>query len=660
MEGIRKRRVDKKEIFRLATLLEFGFYIVSREGRFLECDDKARKIFHIPLKNCDLSKYSIKNIFILPQEREHRIKKLLENQCAPLTSAINAKIKGKSVLILDICWCCSEMFEEQPCFIGLVKGLESKTISSKMHDTFPQGIFELDNEGGIIRANRNLLNILNYPDESKLLGLKFESLCSNKENLKRLNSKIESQGSGREVLEMKDYYDEIKEVECFSQAIQEFGCSQWGIISDVGNREKYYRAMDSAPIGRRGTIRDISHEIKLQAKVTEAENSIKKITSDINNLIHTFLHPVVAFSGNSELIHFMGKTLHKTIQEEIFIHSKLEEDTRKLGEKLMSRLNFIKDNLPDSNDEIPFSRLKKQSDIISKHKSFTINDFKKKMGLMVNLLEFSLNSRDSKTTQDGAIRDTALWLLDELIKIDYENHEVLKYYLNKEFVNFLQNILFSYMNKGTKLLVDETKIMKREVEAFRRFLGLQPETKYVFVESDVGMIAENALELFKPVFAEAGLEVHFKRSGNLMAPVSLNDIDRVFCNLYQNARKYSKIGRAKFVNIVLREMGNINQIEFSIVNLGLPIKKEEIENDAIWQSGYRSELAKKSDRDGTGTGLADAYEVINAHNGEISISSTPTKGETDPPEYKVPYKTKIIIRLPKTRACQKRKKHERI
>jgi signal transduction histidine kinase len=90
-------------------------------------------------------------------------------------------------------------------------------------------------------------------------------------------------------------------------------------------------------------------------------------------------------------------------------------------------------------------------------------------------------------------------------------------------------------------------------------------------------------------------------------------------------------------------------VEFSISSYGIPIRKEEIESGSIWKFCFRSELAYATDRDGTGVGLADAKEVIEKHQGEISIKSEPVRDDGDPPQYKVPYLTTVTIRIPRKR-----------
>jgi signal transduction histidine kinase len=129
--------------------------------------------------------------------------------------------------------------------------------------------------------------------------------------------------------------------------------------------------------------------------------------------------------------------------------------------------------------------------------------------------------------------------------------------------------------------------------------------------------------------------------------MSGNDIDRVICNLLHNASKYSYEGPGKFVKIRARELQREYAVEFSITSCGIPINKKELENGDIFKYGYRGEFASKMDRDGTGVGLADAKETIEAHGGTIKITSEPTRDSGVQQQYKTPYITTVIIKLPK-------------
>ncbi len=737
----------KEETIEFARFYGFGFYRVSKEGEFVECDPRARKIFGIPENESNLSIYSIKDLYVAPAERKLRIDKLMKDQCEPLTSTLYLRLKGESKLLLDICRY-DDSYQDKGYFVGLISEIEESTMFPQMFETFPMGLYEVDEEDRVVRANEKLVDMLKYKNKDGILKRHVKEFCEDEERLMQFNSAVKEQGFAHDILRLRNANDKIIEVECFSQMINEFGKARWGMMSDVTERMRYVRAVEKMPtgyyyiecaekdenheherliqcndrfarilgfenkedaiginlverfhpdkevsrnffrdlykadkrheallnypfitnkvsgetihisidahlvkdssgrvIGREGTIRDITEEIELKNRVKETEERLERTTADINKLIHTFLHPVIKFAGNSELMYQVGSILHQAIQPK---RTSLP-DGKELTDMLMTRLIEIRDTLPDIKKNISYER---EQDTLHKDGGLDpliVSHLKERLTKIINVFDYSLQTVESKILLDSTIRDTALWILEELNKIEYFKHNKLKSVIGEDFIEFLQGILFNHLVHSAKILMAETEVMKREVEALRAYIGLKKERKLSFVKRDIGIILEENIERFTPILSEKEIEIEYKRSGNLELELSPNDIDRVICNLFHNAKKYSYAGKGRFVKVRARELQPDNLVEFSIESFGIAIKKDEIESGYIYKFGSRGELAFKSDRDGTGVGLTDARDIIEAHGGKLDITSRPAGDESDPPEYKVPYLTKVTIRIPRVR-----------
>ena len=397
--------------------------------------------------------------------------------------------------------------------------------------------------------------------------------------------------------------------------------------------------------GREGTIRDVTVEKELREEVLKTKERLVKTTADIDKLIHTFLHPVVKFSGNAELLSQQSLLLKKTIQPGI-PHSSYGKD---LGKKILKQLIEIKNNLPDIDKKLSYDESQRPIHEKEEINLLTSSSLKDALKVIINVFDYSLRTERSGTLLNDTIKDTALWVLQELDRVDYSNQRALQAFIKKDFIELLQGILFDRLVHGSKILKEEAEIMKRGVEALRGYIGLREKRKISIMECDIGFILKKNVERFKPILSEKEIEIYYKPSGNLKAEASPNDIDRVICNLLHNAKKYSHPGPGRFLNIGARELQPDNMVEISIASFGIPIKRDELESESIFEFGIRGELAFKSDRDGTGVGLADAKEIVEAHGGNIHITSVPAKGEneTEPPQYKVPYLTNISIRIPK-------------
>lgn len=739
---------EKMEILKFVEALGMGFYRVSKEGKFVECDPKAREIFGIPKNETMLAKYSITQLYAAPAERGLRIDRLIHNKSEPLCGTLYLRIKGENKLLLDICRY-EESYPDGGNFVGFVSRIEESTIFPKMFNTFPMGLFEVDDEDRIVRANAKLVEILKYKNKKELLAKHFYDICVDKEKWENFNRVINEKESASDILKLKDANNKIIEVECFSQLINEFGKSHWGMINDVTERERYVRTVEKMPtgfyhiehgendenhenerltqcnerfaqilgyskkgdvidtnlpgkhhpdkqkskkffkdlyeadgkgepllnyrfitskvngepvhisvdvqlvrdskgkvIGREGTIRDITSEIELREK----EERLNQTTADVNKIIHAFLHPVIKFSGNSELQLQVSSILQQIIQPETSSAQESEEEIKELGETLMGKLIEIRDNLIGIDENIP-DNYEMDAEIKStENDSFAAVALKDKFSEIINVYDYSLKTQDSRILLERAIRDTALWVLEELVAIKFFKENRLKSFIHTDFIMFLQGILFNYLNRSSTILMGETEIMKREIEALRSYIGMKKKREYTFSKHDIGKILEENFDRFKPVLLEENIEIEYKSSGNLEAEISANDIDRVICNLFLNAKKYSYKGKRRYVKVKAREMQPQNHVEISIQSFGVPIKKEEIE-EKIWKFGYRGELAYAYHRDGIGAGLTDAKDVIEAHQGEISITSEPPGKfkENENPGYDIPYLTTVIINLPKTR-----------
>ncbi len=716
-----------EQILKYAEFFGLGFYRVNYNGQFVECDKTARNIFGIPQDEKDLSKHSIRDLYIVQGERDLRMRKFMKNKSQPLRGSITLRIKGENRHLFDICRY-DESYQDKGNYVCLVSELEDTTIFPKMFDTFPLGLYELDNKNRVARVNKKLVEILKY----NILGRPIKEIYEDEKELDEFNKEIIENGVANKILRLKDVNNKIIEVECFSQDINNYESPRWGMVTNVTRRKHNYRTLHRMPagffqvekehitqcndhfarilgfekkedaigkdprkyfvdkkvmeqyfqdlkkaadkgeavhgytfdiktedgriitisvdshlvknsngkiIGREGTIRDITEQVKLQKRVKETEERLRRTTADINNLIHTFLHPVLKFSGHSELLRQLGNILYKSIRHKM----PGETDIRESGEQLENKLIEIKKKLKDISE-------------ISGNASVLNPIFEK----IINVFDYNLDqAQTSKKLLDKEIRDTALWVLEELEQIGFFEENIkrgkLDDIISSEFVEYLQNILFGYLIRITRILRGETQMMRREVEALRRYIGLGERRVYHFKWHNLEKILAENIEIFKPVLLQKDIEVEYISTGNLYAMISEVDIDRVICNLLHNASKYSYKGPGRFVKIRAKELESKNAVEFNISSLGIPIKKREIENGEIFKFGYRSALAYIADRDGTGVGLADAKDVINEHHGEITITSNPAGKEVDPPEYKVPYITTVTVKLPKTRKKKENK-----
>ncbi len=159
---------------------------------------------------------------------------------------------------------------------------------------------------------------------------------------------------------------------------------------------------------------------------------------------------------------------------------------------------------------------------------------------------------------------------------------------NKELLNLVQ------------ILLDTYKISDKGIELYKENFNLNP-----FIESIV--------EEMQPLAREAGIKVKFDEEKDLVINADSLQLHRVIKNLINNAIDHSQT--KKDIEIHTGQISGYTTI--SIVDFGQGISKEEI--PMIFNKYYSA--AKKLRKVGTGLGLYLSQEIVQAHGGEITVTS---------------------------------------
>jgi two-component system phosphate regulon sensor histidine kinase PhoR len=170
-----------------------------------------------------------------------------------------------------------------------------------------------------------------------------------------------------------------------------------------------------------------------------------------------------------------------------------------------------------------------------------------------------------------------------------------------------------------RVIEREAENVESQINDFLEFSRLQ--SGRLRLNLGTTSLDKELLELFEKYrlrALEKGLELKYQSEEPLsMIEADTTLLNRAFSNLMDNAIKFSK--EKGTIRMTARETDR--EIAVSIQDEGIGIDPEEL--PYIFDPFHRSE---RGEREGYGIGLAAAKTIINAHGGQIYVSSEPEKG----------------------------------
>ncbi len=133
---------------------------------------------------------------------------------------------------------------------------------------------------------------------------------------------------------------------------------------------------------------------------------------------------------------------------------------------------------------------------------------------------------------------------------------------------------------------------------------------------DIIRMLEQITFEFQPLLSEKNLSFQLISPDKLDIKCDVGKMERVFDNIIRNAVSYSFPDSA--ITIEIKEEGEGVRIRFE--NEGYTIPEEKV--NRIFEQFYRLDSSRGTNTGGAGLGLAIAKEIVELHQGTISVSSS--------------------------------------
>lgn len=175
--------------------------------------------------------------------------------------------------------------------------------------------------------------------------------------------------------------------------------------------------------------------------------------------------------------------------------------------------------------------------------------------------------------------------------------------------------------KYLSTIVNESERLKRMINNILEFSKMEKSRQdYHPVESNISEILQTTILDINYWLEKKGFNIISEIEDDIIVKVDPEKFYQVYSNLLSNAIKYSGDSRTIFVRLFKNTDSVITEVE----DEGLGI--EEDKQNKIFEEFYRVEGHESGSIAGTGLGLTVVKEIVEAHNGKITVESEIGKG----------------------------------
>jgi signal transduction histidine kinase len=238
------------------------------------------------------------------------------------------------------------------------------------------------------------------------------------------------------------------------------------------------------------------------------------------------------------------------------------------------------------------------------------NDEIGELGESINKL-----SKDLKTMK----RDRA----EFLGSISHELRTPLTYVQGYTNVALRKNIDEQDRQEYLRIIQEETSTIVALVENLFELAKLDENTFSILKEPfELYPLLRKIYTKVAPAFNSEGISLEVECHEELTLYADPIRLEQILLNLLDNARKYSKAGSTTRLHVT----SEAHSVVFTIEDEGIGIPQSELPH--IFERLYRVEKSRSRELGGTGLGLSIVKMLVEAHGGDISLTSTEGMGTT--------------------------------
>lgn len=571
-----------------------GVYKVDANNDIIMANDGFAKIFGYDSAKEVIGR-NVREFYQLEEDMEKFIQTLKETGSIMNYELDMKRKNGRKIIISASSSLVEDENEDQIKREGTIIDITEKIEYLRALEEMPTGYYKVEYKSSkeeITDCNRAFAELFGYSRE-EIIGMYISDLYADPEEEEKFLRQLRAENE--ENRDLKDYELRVRRKDG-SEFYIEIDCH---LIKSTSDKE----------MGRRGTVRDITHKIML-----------KKTLRDMDEFVHQYITPLINIEISTEALVALlelitgfkyEKVQRLTPSERIADnYSEMVEDTIPLLKKINIPYEIMEDI------ESHLADLKERKEIFSDNSSFI----------------------------DLWTREHICYILDRI-------HDVSKGDLPENIKNRIRKIeergryiLQIYALRQQGRIFSTAKLTHNVIESMRFYLFKGEEREFQFRVKDICSIIRKNMELLYPYAQQKGLNFVYEGVRTAKAPIAEEHFDRVISNLILNAVKYSYTREGGFIKIVVED--NNDEVKMEISNYGVPIRKDE--TNKVFEYGYRGVLSPDWNRMGSGIGLADAKSVVEKHNGKIYIESVPSQPGYSG-KYDIPYITTVWINIPKER-----------